>query len=462
MVVILQKKTKAMNGTQLVMHNALSGATAFDDGGGFTASNGTVKCKALYLGGHSIDENTCTMSSIVFTGTLNGMTATQFTFLDQTSSVQGQLDSLRAAQEAFESNIEDNYVTDVSLNAVLADFATNALVDTKLEDYARQVDVDASFAATNASLAALRSATDASLSNVNTTLATCLRGLTNGTISTSTLDPGAAASVSVTVAPTSTAQNLIWNWNFGIPQGYKGDKGDKGSKGDDGSRGERGPAGSDGTNGSDGVVDAGLILGIIGAIVDVGTIAATAAAVVTLQTQLLALQTELAVVSGDVSAITTKTSNLQAVPGVNSTFTSPLRVSNGLVSNVVLNPSGTSSFALPLQLDSNLTASGHTQVNTLNVSGNVSSSLFLGNNTSTVADATISHSAPTLPTSVNNQGTMTLAASTINVGSASNFSTVNISGLNINLTGILTINGIPYAPLSSFFSSTGRILQVPL
>jgi hypothetical protein len=58
-----------------------------------------------------------------------------------------------------------------------------------------------------------------------------------------------------------------------------------------------------------------------------------------------------------------------------------------------------------------------------------------------------------------NIGTGT-ASNNINIGSVVRYSTVNINSLNTNITGILTINGYPYIPASSFYnSSTGYFNQ---
>jgi hypothetical protein len=49
------------------------------------------------------------------------------------------------------------------------------------------------------------------------------------------------------------------------------------------------------------------------------------------------------------------------------------------------------------------------------------------------------------------------ASNSINIGSAVNFSTVNINGLGVNLNGIVTVNGFP---LSTQFTPSGFFSQI--
>lgn len=117
---------------------------------------------------------------------------------------------------------------------------------------------------------------------------------------------------------------------------------------------------------------------------------------------------------------------------------------------------------------------GNTQLNTLNVAHNVSSSIKFGNNVNNYAEGTISYISNQFPnpSSTENVGTLNIDASklnvcsnvpsnTVNIGSTTNFSTVNINSLNTNITGILTINGVPYSSFNQYWNySNGYIRQV--
>jgi hypothetical protein len=296
-------------------------------------------------------------------------------------------------------------------------------------------------------------------------LATYIQTLTVGNITSYTIGYGQSPVVLIGVNSNSTQNNLIWDFTFGIPQGEKGDKGDKGDTGSRGPKGEDGADGRDGRDGSDAFVD---IASIVAIVISTLNLAGTIAAVATLQTQVAAIQAQIGVIQaqlltaqGQISTLENKTlyqtSLTPALSGNNATrFNSELRINSGISDEIILNPYGTNQFYNNTVFNENLTCEKLTQLNDVNISGNMGSGIKFGSDTSMIYDASInySHNSSAI---TNNQGSLDIQAYNITLGSASNFSTINLNGLNVNITGFLTINGVPFYtdyfnPTTGFFN----------
>jgi hypothetical protein len=248
-----------------------------------------------------------------------------------------------------------------------------------------------------------------------------------GTVTTNTVASNIPASVIISENVASTQNNIIYDYIFNIPQGIEGPqgpKGDKGSKGDDGSDGKDG---RDGRDGSDAVVDIGSIIGLV---VDFIDLAGTTAAITALQAQVSALQVANLAQDASITSLNTKTL-YQSTAGLNTRFTSDLSVSNGVSDVIRLSQTGGSYIQSDLEVQdlecSNLVSNGD---------------IYCADDAVLLGNATI--------------GTQK-ASNHIQIGSATNFSTVDINGLNINMNGLLTINGIPY---TSFLTPSGLFSQI--
>jgi hypothetical protein len=288
-------------------------------------------------------------------------------------------------------------------------------------------------------------------------LNTKLNNITVGTVTTYTVDSTTPASVEIEAV--STTSSSVLNFTFSIPQGEKGDKGDKGSKGDKGNTGNDGKDGSDGSSGGGGVDVIGIVALVISALGDI----ATAAAVASIQAQVLAMQVVITEIQIEQAVHSTKLlyqNTLTPAPnGNNATrWNSEVRVNSGLNDQIILNPYGNNDFYNKTNFKDDIDVDGHTQLNTLNISNNISSALLFGSNNSDTYNASITHSAPLVSSGgLNNQGRLNLEASTINIGSVENLSTVNIRGASTNITGLLFLNGFPIYP--NYFQSNGYINQ---
>jgi hypothetical protein len=192
--------------------------------------------------------------------------------------------------------------------------------------------------------------------------------------------------------------------------------------------GQTGPQGSQGPQGSTG--DSGLdafftLLGLSGTIAsNLATISSVNSSIATIEGEIGTLQSEVSTLEDEVSTLQQQT---QYQSANNTTPTT------SFASDVVV----TDNTGLTTEV--HLSQTGLISANTLSISG-------LGNigNTSTNTDTTsINSNTLNLGTSAN---------STVNVGCGTSFSTINITGLNINMTGIVTINGIPFINGSVMFS----------
>jgi len=288
-----------------------------------------------------------------------------------------------------------------------------------------------------------------------------LSSINVGSIVTETLSSGTDAYVTIIVDESSTSTNSILNFTFGIPEGPQGPKGEKGSKGDKGNTGNDGKDGSDGSSGGGGVDVIGIVALVVSALGDI----ATAAAVASIQAQVLAMQVVITEIEIEQAIHATKLlyqNSLNPAPsGNNGTrWNSEVRVNSGLNDQIILNPYGNNEFYNKTIMNDDFTVEGHTQVNTLNISNNISSALLFGSNNSDTYEASITHSAPaTSSGGLNNQGSLSLNGSIINIGEVSNLTNINIKGASTNITGALFLNGSPILPFSNYFQSNGFINQ---
>lgn len=284
------------------------------------------------------------------------------------------------------------------------------------------------------------------LNNINPTVFSYLNGATSniqqqidnvtsnylmscnvGTVQTNTIAPNTPASVIISQNPASTQNNVIYDYIFNIPQGVQGVQGPTGSRGPAGEDGKDGADGRDGRDGSDAVVDIGSIVGLV---VDLVDLAGTTAAIATLQAQVSALQVANLAQDASITSLNTKTL-YQSTAGLNTRFTSQLSASNGVFDTVRFDPSGSSYIQGDLDVH-------NFECNNLVSNGDI----YCADDATLLGNITL--------------GTQK-ASNSINIGSATNFSTVNINGLNINIVGVLTINGIPY---NSFLTPSGLFSQI--
>ena len=139
------------------------------------------------------------------------------------------------------------------------------------------------------------------------------------------------------------------------PIGEQGEKGNHGNNGSDGSRGDTGPAGADGSNGSNGDASAATASAAIAAIsagaaaASAGVAAASAASSAGAATASAASAASSAASAANSDAnlaliqpkVQYQSSGISDVGGVNYTrFNSNVRISNGLLDNIVLYKSG--------------------------------------------------------------------------------------------------------------------------
>jgi hypothetical protein len=266
--------------------------------------------------------------------------------------------------------------------------------------------------------------------------------LTVGTVSATTGSP------SVTITGTTDDPIL----NFTLKTGATGSTGATGPTGATGATGATGPKGDKGDSYTG---DFGASLLDAAEFVAVQTeIAIIEAQIVTMQAQVLALETSVTAIETDVETLNQKT--LYQTAGVDlssdpyTSFESKLNVTNGVSSIVSIDPNGSSEFNNPIEANDGLTVDGQTEVDKLQINGNISSSLKLGNNTNTYRDAGIEFSpAVSNPLSLDDLGSLSMKATTVNIGSSTT------SAVNIGPTsqlGTTVINGYVTFPLmSSFF-----------
>lgn len=162
-------------------------------------------------------------------------------------------------------------------------------------------------------------------------------------------------------------------WSLMASKGDKGDTGAKGDKGEKGDTGPRGPAGADGGSGPD-------IASIVGLVVDAVDLAGTAAAIATLQAEMLAVQAELFTMDTSIASLTTKTQNITATttPGT-TTFNGSVRIADGVslsAYNIKLDALGTSEFYTPVKISDSLETGDTSILGTAYISDNLTA---LGN-----------------------------------------------------------------------------------
>jgi hypothetical protein len=248
-----------------------------------------------------------------------------------------------------------------------------------------------------------------------------------GTVTTNTVASNVAASVIISENVASTQNNIIYDYIFNIPQGIEGPQGPKGDTGSRGPAGEDGKDGSDGRDGADAIVDIGSIVGLV---VDLVDLAGTTAAITALQAQVSALQVANLAQDASITSLNTKTL-YQSTAGVNTRFTSQLSASNGVFDTIRFDPTGSSYIQ------------GDLQVQDLECSNFVSNGdIYCADDATLLGNIVLGTQKP---------------SNSINIGSASNFSTINMNGLNVNINGLVTINGQPY---NSFLTPSGLFSQL--
>jgi hypothetical protein len=250
-----------------------------------------------------------------------------------------------------------------------------------------------------------------------------------GNVTTTTLDAGLDASVTISYGLyDATNKTQLLDFSFGIPKGDKGDKGNS-SSGVWGTLNDL--FGVDGnpvdlfdiTSTSASFIALQIqVVALAGAVAILQSqMTAVEAEVAVLQTQVAVIEADILTIDGQITTLETKTADINyGLSG--TTFNRSIQVLTGGVPTIDLNSAGVSTFANSVIIDNDL---------------------LVG------VDTTL--------TNVTASGLVNMTGYTINIGQATNFSSVNISSLNTNITGILTINGLPYYP--SYMGSSGYFNQ---
>lgn len=302
---------------------------------------------------------------------------------------------------------------------------------------------------------------------------------------------------SVSFDASSTNLNKIFNFSIKQgPQGPQGIQGPQGEKGDKGNTGERGPQGEKGDPGSDsGALAAIAVVSANVAALD-AVVAGNTANIATLDGTVAGLGADILTLDASVETLTNKTLYQSAgisLSGSNYTrFESDLSINNGVSDVIKLSKSGTSEFANSVHIDDNLTVDNNVNINnnltvdnnitvnqnltaenitannSLEVSGNLThlgttsilsqngnkqfnfttgdigkiSANFNSSSTS-YRDAGLDISPPlTNSLGLSDLGTLNIRAGTINIGNASQTSTINLNGyVNMTLNGFFNISG---------------------
>lgn len=239
--------------------------------------------------------------------------------------------------------------------------------------------------------------------------------------------------------PTDT---LYWNL-----LAEKGDRGARGPEGERGSKGDKGNDGNDGRDGSNGdSTGATIAASIAAAEAGVATAAAGAAAG--------AAATASSAAASAASSAASSASSAAAA----EEYASQINQKTQYMSSS--NLSTTTSFSGDIHVSNKI------ECDKIDVTNNIecksayvkSGGLYVDNN-AVIGPTTLN----TLTTNINSNtiNLGTTATSTINIGGGSNpFVDINITGLTIDLVGIVSINGVPFISNGGFYFPTG-INQVP-
>jgi hypothetical protein len=208
-------------------------------------------------------------------------------------------------------------------------------------------------------------------------------------------------------------------------------------------QGEQGPQGDTGPSGDSGLDAFFTILGLSGDIASsLTTIATVNSSLASMQGEIDGFAGTLATLQGEVDTLDTEVATLQnKTQYQTATNTTP---TTNFASDIVVSDSTGITTKVHLAQDGSITATG--AISGTSISG--SSSYSLGN-------SGINTDTSYLDSNVINIGTRNNA--TVTIGSGTSFSTINIQGLDINLTGIVSINGVPF--FSGGFSFQSGINQ---
>jgi hypothetical protein len=198
------------------------------------------------------------------------------------------------------------------------------------------------------------------------------------------------------------------------------------------SQGATGPQGPTGATGDSGLDAFFTLLGLSGSISSsLITIASVNASLASMQAEIDGIQGEVSTLDSEVSTLQQQT---QYQTATNTTSTT------SFASDVVITDSTGLTTKVHLAQDGSITATGAISGTSITGSSNYS----LGN-LSTNTDTSY------LDSNTVNVGTRHNA--TVNIGSGSSFSSINITGLTIALTGIVSINGVPFVNAGISFPS---------
>jgi hypothetical protein len=217
-----------------------------------------------------------------------------------------------------------------------------------------------------------------------------------------------------------------YTFDFQIPKGRNG------SNGSDGDDGDRGPTGNTGPRGPKGD-SADNIGDVISGVVQTAEFIAVQTELALIEGQVVALQAQTLALETSVGTLDQKTLYQSAGIDIGSnpytTFTSKFNVSNGVSSIVTLDPNGDSSFDNHVQCGDGLTVTDLSELNNVTINGNIDTSINLGSVTESWRNCGIDHQAPiTNPTSANDLGSMQIRGADISIGNASQLGNVTING----------------------------------
>jgi hypothetical protein len=207
-------------------------------------------------------------------------------------------------------------------------------------------------------------------------------------------------------------------------------------------QGQQGPQGDTGATGDSGLDAFFTILGLSGSIASsLTTIATVNSSLSAMQSELDGFAGTLTTLQGEVDTLDTQVSTLQnKTQYQTATNTTP---TTNFSSDIVVTDSTGITTKVHLAQDGSITATGA-----------ISGTSICGTSLYSLGNSGINTDTSYLDSSVVNVGTRNNA--TVSIGSGTSFSTINITGLNINLTGIVTINGIPFVNGFNFSSGINQ------
>ena len=194
-------------------------------------------------------------------------------------------------------------------------------------------------------------------------------------------------------------------------------------------QGQQGPQGATGATGDSGLDAFFTILGLSGSIASsLTTIATVNSSLASMQSEIDGFSGTLTTLQGEVNTLDTQVSTLQQKTQYQTANnTTP---TTNFASDILVTDSTGITTKINLAQDGSITA------------GSISGTTLSSSSSYNLGNSSTNTNTNYLDGNVLNIGTR--HNSNVNIGSASSFSSIEITGLTIDLTGIVTINGIPF------------------